>query len=177
MNDSIREKQKSIIIEVLWRFVFNKHSSKPLIRFTDNSDIADEILKELSALIEAEKIDQCHAIYKAVKEANTPDKRTFEEAEKEPPVYDENYLLECIEKARPNLSKIKDVDKWIDEIRGISEKKESIFTSELGMYPKQEKKSPEEILKQVFQIDKLPKHRLILSANEIMELMLIYAEQ
>lgn len=32
--------------------------------------------------------------------------------------YDEAYLQECIEKAKPNLSKIKDVDKTLDEIRG-----------------------------------------------------------
>jgi hypothetical protein len=30
-----------------------------------------------------------------------------------------DYLNECIEKATPNLSKIKDVDKELDEIRGI----------------------------------------------------------
>jgi DNA repair exonuclease SbcCD ATPase subunit len=35
--------------------------------------------------------------------------------------YDENYLQECIEKAKPNLSKIKDVDKALDEIRGNSD--------------------------------------------------------
>ncbi len=32
--------------------------------------------------------------------------------------YDETYLQECIAKAKPNLSKIKDVDKALDEIRG-----------------------------------------------------------
>jgi hypothetical protein len=31
----------------------------------------------------------------------------------------EEYLAECIEKAEPNLSKIKDVDKELAEIRGI----------------------------------------------------------
>jgi hypothetical protein len=34
------------------------------------------------------------------------------------PKYDKDYLNECIEKATPNLSKIKDVDKEIAEIRG-----------------------------------------------------------
>jgi primosomal protein N'' len=33
--------------------------------------------------------------------------------------YDEAYLNECIEKAKPNLSKIKDADKALDEIRGV----------------------------------------------------------
>lgn len=33
------------------------------------------------------------------------------------PVYDEQYLKECIKKATPGLSKIKDVDKALDEIR------------------------------------------------------------
>jgi rRNA maturation endonuclease Nob1 len=37
------------------------------------------------------------------------------------PVYDEAYLNECIRKAKPNLSKIKDIDKALDEIRGVSE--------------------------------------------------------
>ena len=32
--------------------------------------------------------------------------------------YDEYYLNDCIKKATPNLSKIKDVDKTLDEIRG-----------------------------------------------------------
>ena len=35
------------------------------------------------------------------------------------PVYDETYLDECIKKATPNLSKIKDVNKALDEIRGV----------------------------------------------------------
>lgn len=35
------------------------------------------------------------------------------------PVYDEQYLDECIKKATPGLSKIKNVDKALDEIRGI----------------------------------------------------------
>ena len=34
------------------------------------------------------------------------------------PVYDKEYLDECIKKATPGLSKIKDVDKTLDEIRG-----------------------------------------------------------
>jgi len=32
---------------------------------------------------------------------------------------DEEYLNDCIKRATPNLSKIKDVDKTLDEIRGI----------------------------------------------------------
>ena len=104
-------------------------------------DCADEI----------EKLYQCEHILEKVKEANTPDKRTFEEAETESkgqawicprcqkvhnwmvqhcdcpanvitasttePI-PENYLNDCIEKATPNLSKIKDVDKELAEIRG-----------------------------------------------------------
>ena len=34
------------------------------------------------------------------------------------PVYDKKYLDECIKKATPGLSKIKDVDKTLDDIRG-----------------------------------------------------------
>ena len=44
------------------------------------------------------------------------------EEQEEKPFYDEDYLQECIEKATPNLSKIKDVDKQLDEIRGIDVK-------------------------------------------------------
>ena len=33
-------------------------------------------------------------------------------------LYQQTYLNECIEKATPNLSKIKDVDKELSEIRG-----------------------------------------------------------
>jgi len=40
-----------------------------------------------------------------------------------PNLYDENYLNECIAKAKPNLSKIKDVDKALDEIRGVEPSK------------------------------------------------------
>jgi hypothetical protein len=42
----------------------------------------------------------------------------IEEKQQEQPVYDEKYLNECIEKATPNLSKIKDVDIILDEIKG-----------------------------------------------------------
>jgi hypothetical protein len=40
--------------------------------------------------------------------------------------YDENYLNECIKKAKPNLSKIKDVDKTLNEIRGIDPEEQII---------------------------------------------------
>jgi hypothetical protein len=33
--------------------------------------------------------------------------------------YNEDYLNECIAKATPRLSKIKDIDKHLDEIRGV----------------------------------------------------------
>jgi len=42
-----------------------------------------------------------------------------EENQDEKPKYDKAYLNECIKKAKPNLSKIKDVDKYMDEIRGV----------------------------------------------------------
>ena len=45
---------------------------------------------------------------------------------------DENYLNECIEKATPNLSKIKDVDKELDEIRGVK-----YAVTEHNSYPKE----------------------------------------
>jgi hypothetical protein len=38
--------------------------------------------------------------------------------------YDKAYLDECIKKATPGLSKIKDVDKTLDEIRGLEPTKE-----------------------------------------------------
>jgi hypothetical protein len=37
------------------------------------------------------------------------------------PKFDRAYLDECIKKATPNLSKIKDVDKELGEIMGIDE--------------------------------------------------------
>jgi hypothetical protein len=37
----------------------------------------------------------------------------------EPEITDADYLFECIEKAKPNLSKITDVDQEMAEIRGI----------------------------------------------------------
>ena len=67
--------------------------------------------------------DKCHAIYKLVKEAWTPDKRSFEQAEQNPE-FDKAYLDDCIEKATPNLSKIKDVDKDLAEIRGVKPESE-----------------------------------------------------
>ena len=45
------------------------------------------------------------------------------QTEEQKPVYDENYLNECIKKAKPNLLKIKDVDKELDEIRGVEPSK------------------------------------------------------
>ena len=44
--------------------------------------------------------------------------------------YDEKYLNECIKKAKPNLSKIKDVDKALDEIRGIESDKDLIIAKQ-----------------------------------------------
>jgi len=112
------------------------------------------------------KEKQCHAIYEKVKEAWTPDKRSFEQAEQdaltkkavkycnckanydvrilniEPPLaicthcgkyienneqtpeFDKAYLDDCIKKATPNLSKIKDVDKELSEIRGVKPESE-----------------------------------------------------
>jgi DNA repair exonuclease SbcCD ATPase subunit len=72
------------------------------------------LFKELAVLKrQLKKLNQCKNIIEKVKEAWTPDKRSFEEAEK-----DKAYLNECIEKATPNLSKIKDVDKELAEIKG-----------------------------------------------------------
>lgn len=71
-----------------------------------------ELCEEIAALenqIEQDKL--------AEKIANTD----YMDTEK--PVYDENYLNDCIKRAKPNLSKIKDVDKHLDEIRGIEPKK------------------------------------------------------
>jgi len=44
------------------------------------------------------------------------------EEQEEKPFYDEDYLQECITKAKTNLSKIVDVDKELDEIRGVDVK-------------------------------------------------------
>ena len=46
-----------------------------------------------------------------------------EENQDEKPKYDKAYLNECIKKAKPNLSKIKDIDKALDEIRGVEPSK------------------------------------------------------
>ena len=51
--------------------------------------------------------------------------------EEDYPVYDEKYLNECIKKAKPNLSKIKDVDKTLDEIRGNGTDKEIMTKQEI----------------------------------------------
>ena len=57
----------------------------------------DKTEKEIASLRQQlEKLDQCKNIIAKVKEANTPDKRSFEEAEK-----DKAYLNECIAKAEP----------------------------------------------------------------------------
>ena len=36
------------------------------------------------------------------------------------PVYDEKYMQECVEKATPAWADVKDVDKWINELRGVA---------------------------------------------------------
>jgi len=81
-----RQEQKSIIIETLWRYVNHKQGddSQHVIAWDDSEDIADDIISELSSLEAAIK-----------------------EGDKTSQVYDEAYLNECIEKAKPNLSKIK----------------------------------------------------------------------
>ena len=50
------------------------------------------------------------------------------------PVYDEAYLNECIEKATPNLSKIKNVDNYLAEIRGEFESISRIDDPHEGKY-------------------------------------------
>lgn len=53
--------------------------------------------------------------------------------------YDGTYLQECIEKAKPGLSKIKDVDKALDEIRGYEKEdnraKEFLFSKYPNVSP------------------------------------------
>ena len=53
---------------------------------SEGSDFFDSKLK-----------DKCHAIYEKVKEAWTPDKRSFEQAE-QTPEFDKAYLDDCIKK-------------------------------------------------------------------------------
>jgi hypothetical protein len=91
-----------------------------------------EIFIELFTLKSQLQEQKCHNIYDKVKESNTPDKRTFEEAEQ-----DKQYLNECIEKAEPNLSKIKDVDETLREIKGehlVRKNAEKILKDNLSDY-------------------------------------------
>ena len=46
------------------------------------------------------------------------------------PIYDEAYLNECIAKATSRLSKIKDVDIELDEIRGIEQESKTVTITE-----------------------------------------------
>ncbi len=74
-------------------------------------------LKELKEHLNSNKWTYnrfCNTCKKLVSEISALEKEIEQK-----PVYDENYLNECIEKAKPNLSKIKDVDKALDEIRGV----------------------------------------------------------
>ena len=78
----------------------------------------------------------------------------IEEQKPESPVYDEKYLDECIEKATPNLSKIKDVDKTLAEIRGDEPELEpSQDINEIVLSPAYEEPelTAEEILDQYFE--------------------------
>jgi hypothetical protein len=70
MSDTIREKQAEIIT-YLKHFIY--------LEFKEDEDKFNKLESELSALLEAEKIEKCHAIYKAVKEAWTPEKQEPEE--------------------------------------------------------------------------------------------------
>jgi hypothetical protein len=75
----------------------NSEYFKSHFKLNRASKIADEILASLPVEELAESRD-CHESHELL---------------------GKDYLNECIEKATPNLSKIKDVDKELDEIRGI----------------------------------------------------------
>jgi hypothetical protein len=170
MNDQIREKQAEII-EKKGQII--SHLLKIILRNTRNitlrtwerdyihkyPETSSKLESELSALIEAENSEEKNENMKHYK---CPDIKQ---------VTDED-----IEKAAEKLQydNIYGKNGWIC---GAKAMRDGEIPSSNTSEAEKEKKSPEEILKQVFQIDKLPKHRLILSANEIMELMLIYAEQ
>ena len=56
-----------------------------------------------------------------------------QEEKPEKPFYDEDYLQECITKAKTNLSKIVDVDKELDEIRGV-DVKENYYVKDFALW-------------------------------------------
>ena len=85
---------------------------------------------------------------------------------KDYPIFDKEYLNECIEKATPNLSKIKNVDKCLDEIRGIEKE------------PKPLKRCALDIIKEDLSTDFCNgSERAIISIYKIEEWMQIYASQ
>ncbi len=58
--------------------------------------VATDALLELSALKSRYKEAQCHAIIEKVREANTPDKRSFEEAEAESRMSEEQNIIKAL---------------------------------------------------------------------------------
>ena len=90
----------------------------------DTKDKLIEKLKEIFKYLNdrANTVTLNWSYYVDLRNEITALEKQVEEQESKP-IYDEAYLQECIKKATPRLSKIKDVDKELDEIRGIEEQK------------------------------------------------------
>jgi len=88
----------------------------------DTKDKLIEKLKEIFKYLNdrANTVTLNWSYYVDLRNEITALEKQVEEQESKP-IYDEAYLNECIAKAMPNLSKIKDVDKELAEIRGIEE--------------------------------------------------------
>ena len=94
-----------------------------------SAKLKQESSKEIIKALSGEEIEDIETTNSTKYPPDKEDKPTGQFGE-DYPVYDENYLNECIKKAKPNLSKIKDVDKTLDEIRGIESDKDAIIAKQ-----------------------------------------------
>lgn len=67
-----------------------------LLKYAGRSMRIDQFKKELFELKSRYKEAQCHAIIEKVREANTPDKRSFEEAEAESRMSEEQNIIKAL---------------------------------------------------------------------------------
>jgi len=125
---------KDKLIEKLKEFI--KHQQRFMISSGDiRADLWESKRKRLESEIAAleKQIEEKKPIEDRSAEITFNDDMDDEEQESKP-VYDENYLNECIEKATINLSKIKNVDKYLAEIRGEFESISRIDDPHEGKY-------------------------------------------
>jgi len=126
IRDKIIVKQREIM-ELYTKYLsdFTKHFGIPNFwekefdgKLHEIASLKKELQEQKPQKTAGKPIDETEQIIKGLSGEKIESIPTFTSTDY--PVYNENYLKECIKKAEPNLSKIKDVDKELIDIRGES---------------------------------------------------------